>query len=167
MSNEESQFLETRKLQRQIIAGVYGIPPHRVGDLERATFSNIEHQSLEFVIYALTPLLVNIEQAILRDFIPRADQERLQPKFNVKALLRGDFKSRQEGLKIQREQGIINANEWRKEEDMPPIEGEEGDIYIMPAVGGSAPQPAPDATAIPEPEPEQIGGEDQPPLRAV
>ena len=155
MNNEESQFLESRKLQRQIIAGLYGMPPHRVGDLERATFSNIEHQSLEFVVYCMTPLLVRIEESIVRDMIPKQDQGKLQAKFNVKALLRGDFKSRQEGLQIQRQNGIITANEWRKVEDMSQLDGPEGEELITPLnMGGSGDQPPPA-----EPPAEQIGGE--------
>jgi phage portal protein BeeE len=50
--------------------------------------------------------------------------------FNVDGLLRGDAKSRAEALKIQRLNGIINANEWRALENLNPIEG--GDVYLTP-----------------------------------
>lgn len=45
MTAEQAQFLETRKFQRNEIAAMFGVPPHKIGDLERATFSNIEHQA--------------------------------------------------------------------------------------------------------------------------
>lgn len=52
---EEAQFLETRKFQINEIARLYRVPPHMIGDLEKATFSNIEEQSIEFVKYTLQP----------------------------------------------------------------------------------------------------------------
>ena len=56
ISPNEAQFLETRKFQIDEIARIFRVPPHMVGDLERASFSNIEEQSLEFVKYTLQPL---------------------------------------------------------------------------------------------------------------
>ena len=43
--NNEAQFLETRKFQVDEICRIFRVPPHLVGNLEHATFSNIEHQS--------------------------------------------------------------------------------------------------------------------------
>ena len=63
---QEAQFLETRKFQLDEIARIFRIPPHMIGDLEHATFSNIEEQSLEFVQYTLQPWLVRWEQAMQR-----------------------------------------------------------------------------------------------------
>ena len=40
---EAAQFLQTRKFQINEIARIFRIPPHLIGDLEKATFSNIEH----------------------------------------------------------------------------------------------------------------------------
>ena len=59
---DQAQFLETRKFQLNEIARIFRVPPHMIGDLERATFSNIEHLSLEFVKYSLDPWLVRWEQ---------------------------------------------------------------------------------------------------------
>ena len=102
-----------------------------VNDLEKATFSNIEHQSVNFVVHSLNPWLVRIEQAIWRDLLtPEEQAEGYYTRFNVDGLLRGDSKSRAEALKIQRENGIINANEWRALENMNPIDG--GDVYLTP-----------------------------------
>ncbi len=56
--NNEAQFLETRKFQLEEIARLYRVPLHLIGDLDHATFSNIEQQSLEFVKYTLDPWIV-------------------------------------------------------------------------------------------------------------
>ncbi|MGO5293013.1 phage portal protein, partial [Bilifractor sp. LCP19S3_H10] len=58
---QEAQFLDTRKFQIDEIARIFRVPPHMIGDLEHATFSNIEEQSLEFVTYSLQPWLTRIE----------------------------------------------------------------------------------------------------------
>src|SRR5574343_831665 len=130
ISNENAQFLESRAFSRTEICGMFRVPPHKVGDLSRATFSNIEHQALEFVTDSLLPRLVRWEQAIGRDLLDDPD---LFAKFNVSALLRGDFKSRQEGLQIQRRNGVISANEWRALEDFNPRDDDGGSAYIVEA----------------------------------
>ncbi len=129
ISMEDSQYVEARKFNRSEIAGIFGVPPHKIGDLDKATFANIEHQGLEYVIGSLTPWLVNWEQAIKRDLLD-GDDSRFA-KFNVDALLRGDAKSRAEALQIQRRNGVINANEWRALQDMNPREDPGGDVYIV------------------------------------
>lgn len=129
ISHQDSQFLESRQYNRTEIAAIFRVPPHMVGDLSRATFSNIEHQALGFVTYTLTPRLVRIEQAIHRDLLDNVSDRFV--KHNVDALLRGDFLRRQLGSQIQRRNGIINANEWREREDMNPRPDDGGAEYIV------------------------------------
>ena len=66
MPNNEAQFLETRKFQVNEICRIFRVPPHMIGDLDRATFSNIEHQSISFAVHTIRPWLVRIEQAMNR-----------------------------------------------------------------------------------------------------
>ncbi|MCA1971310.1 MAG: phage portal protein [Caenispirillum sp.] len=143
---EDAQYLDARKFNRSEICGIYGVPPHKIGDLERATFSNIEHQALEYVHASLLPHLVCWEQAIGRDLI---EEEGLYAKFNVSALLRGDAKSRAEALQIQRRNGVISANEWRELEDMNPRTDDGGDGYIVES------NMRPDDGSDPKAEPQQ------------
>ncbi|AVX21572.1 phage portal protein, HK97 family [Carboxydocella sporoproducens DSM 16521] len=63
---EDAQFLEIRQFQLNEICRIFRVPPHLVGDLTRATFSNIEHQSIEFVVHTIRPWLVRWEQAITK-----------------------------------------------------------------------------------------------------
>jgi len=150
INNDHAQFLETRKLQRTIIAGAFGVPPHLVGDLERATFSNIEHQSLEFVQRVLLRYVRMFEAAMERDLLTPEDRSSgVIIRFNMDAMLRGDFKTRQEGLRIQRDAGVINANEWREHEGLNPRDDEGGELYWDKGPSGQGSEPEP-----PEPEPE-------------
>lgn len=127
VQNDKAQFLETRKYQRTVIAGAFGVPPHLVGDLDKGTFNNVEQQSLDFVNSAVLPVVRVFECSMERDLLTDEDRRGgIIIRFNLDALLRGDFKNRQEGSKIQREAGIINPNDWRERENMNPISVEDG-----------------------------------------
>lgn len=128
---EDSQFLETRKFQIGEIARIFRIPPHMIGDLERATFSNIEHQSIEFVVHCIRPWLVRWEQSIQQQLFSDRDRPRYFAEFNVDGLLRGDIKSRYEAYAIGRQNGWLSANMILTMENMDPI-GPDGDIYLVP-----------------------------------
>ena len=143
IDNDKAQFLETRKLQRSIIAGAFGIPPHLVGDLERGTFSNIEHQSLEFIQAVVLPYCRAFEPAMERDLLTNEDRRGgIIIRFNLDGALRGDFKSRQEGHAIMRLNGIINANTWRKNENLNPISTDDGgDEYWRQGPSGQTASP--------------------------
>ena len=127
---EDAQFLQTRKFQIAEIARIFRVPLHLVGDLDRATFSNIEHQSLEFVIYSLMPWLVRWEQAIQRDLMTPAERQSLFVEFLVDGLLRGDVQSRYQAYAIGRQWGWLSANDVRRLENMNPVKG--GDLYLVP-----------------------------------
>ena len=53
-------------------------------------------------------------------------------KFNVDGLMRGDYKSRQEGYAIARQNGWMSANDIRGLEELDMISAEEGgDLYLV------------------------------------
>lgn len=135
IENDKAQFLETRKYQRTVIAGAFGVPPHLVGDLERATFNNVEQQDSDFTLNVVMPVAQAFESAMEKDLLTDDDvNSGVIIRFNLDAILRADFKSRQEGLQIQRQNGAISPNEWREIEGKNPISDEDGgDDYIRPA----------------------------------
>ena len=129
---EDSQFLSTREFGVEEICRIFRVPPHMVQDLKRATFSNIEHQSIDFVVHTLDPWLVRIEKAIVKDLLMEDEKDLFFPKFNVDGLLRGDYKSRMDGYSIGISTGIISPNEARRKENMPPLsETDGGDFHIV------------------------------------
>ena len=123
---DDAQFLDTRKFQITEIARIFRIPPHMLADLERATFSNITHQSLEFVMYSLMPWLVRIEQGFNKGLFNKKDREKFFVKFSVEGLLRGDYETRMKGYSIAIQQGIMSINEVRELEDLNPLSDKEG-----------------------------------------
>ena len=132
ISPEQAQFLETRKFQLNEIARIFRIPPHMIGDLEKSSFSNIEQQSLEFVMYTLNSWLTRWEQAMHRSLLVGSEKDEYFWKFNVDGLLRGDYKSRMEGYAIGRQNGWMSANDIHRLEDMDLIPAEDGgDMYLV------------------------------------
>ena len=130
--NNEAQFLETRKFQVEEICRIFRVPPHLVGDLEHATFSNIEHMSIDFAVHTIRPWLVRIEQAMNRALFSDQEKGHFYVQFNIDGLMRGDYKSRMEGYAIARQNGWMSANDIRALENQNPIPKEEGgDAYLV------------------------------------
>jgi len=129
---EEAQFLETRKFQIAEIARMFRVPLHMLAELDRSTNNNIEHQSIEFVVHTIRPWLVRWEQQLRMKLFTTAEKRSgFFAEFLVDGLLRGDAKSRNEALQIQRQNGIINADEWREIENMNPQPGGQGQKYLV------------------------------------
>lgn len=127
---DSAQYLETRRFQVAETARPHRVPPHLVGDLDRATFSNIEHQSLEFIIYTMLPWFTRWEQSISLQLIPEREREEYFAEFLIDALVRGDLLSRMNAYRIGREIGLYSANDIRAKENENPVEG--GDVYHVP-----------------------------------
>lgn len=157
MTNDDAQYIETRNISNRDIFRIYRVPPHKAGDLEQATFSNIEQQALEYVTDCLMSEFVRWEQTLRRDLL--TDEERAGGYFfehMVEALLRGDTKSRYEAYALARNWGVLSVNDIRDRENMNRIPN--GDIYLQPlnmVEAGQKPPPVPapvqvDPNALPD-----------------
>jgi HK97 family phage portal protein len=130
--NNEAQFLETRRFQKEEIASIYRVPLHLIQDLQQSTNNNIEHQSLEFLMYTMLPWFTRWEQFI--NFRLLTKEERQQgyfAEFLMNALLRGDTAARAQMLHLMRQDGVINADQWRELENMNPQENGQGKHYLI------------------------------------
>ncbi len=129
---EKTQALAARKFAVTEICRVFGVPPHLCMDLEHATFTNIEQQSLEFVRDCVNPISVRFEQAMYRDLLTPRERERYFFKFNTNGLLRGDTAARVAYYNSARQNGWLNADEIRALEDMNPLPpGQGGELYTV------------------------------------
>jgi len=131
MPPEQAQFLETRKFQIEEICRIFRVPPHLVANLERATFSNIEHQSISFVVHTIRPWLVRLEQAFNKSLFTGREKGELFASFVVDGLLRGDYESRMKGYAIGIQNGFMSPNDVRSLENLNPIPEEEGGSTYM------------------------------------
>ena len=131
ISNEQAQFLETRKYQDVEIARIFGVPPHLIGIMDGATHSNVEQQALDFVKFGMLPHLTQWERSINANLI--VNRARFFAKFNLAALLRGELEARYRAYAIGRNWGWLSPNDVLRIEDMNPIKPDDGgDDYLRP-----------------------------------
>ncbi len=141
---EDAQLIETRRMQVEDIARIYGVPPHMIGHTTASTSwgSGIEQQAIGFVRFTLQRHLARIEQEINRKFWPRSLQ--YFAEFNVSGLERGDYKTRNEGYRVALgragEPGWMTINEVRRMENLPPLP--EGDKIATVEPAAKTPDPA-------------------------
>lgn len=128
---EDAQFIQTRTFQTQEIARGMRLSPHKIGDLSRATFSNIEQLALEHVQDALGGWSARIEQQVQKDLFDSKDTNHFA-EFLFDSLLRADGLSRAQKLWIERQGGALNADEWRDIEQRNPLPNGEGTTYLQP-----------------------------------
>ena len=126
---EQAQFLETRKFQIEEICRIFRVPPHLVASLDRATFSNIEHQSISFVVHTIRPWLVRIEQSINKALLSDSEKGQYFVSFVVEGLLRGEYSARMQGYAVGIQNGFLSPNDVRSLENLNAIE--HGDVYAM------------------------------------
>ena len=127
----DAQALESRKFQIVEICRMLGVPPHKVFDLDRATFSNIEQQNIEYVQESIAPMSVRLEQTIYKDLLLPSERLALYAKFTVNALLRGDMAARTAYFHNARQDGWMNGDEIRELEDMNRIADGSGQYYAV------------------------------------
>jgi len=133
MPPDEAQFIETRKFQKSDIAAIFSVPPHMVGDLSNSTNNNIEQQSLEYVIYSLTPWLIRLEQEFNAKLFRDDEQETLFVEHSVNALLRGDMAARSDYYTKMISIGVLNQDDIRMIENQNPLPDGLGAVYYRPA----------------------------------
>ena len=128
INNEDSQFLETRQFNIEEIARWYGVPPHMLQHLLRATFNNIEQLGIDFVTYSLMQWLTIWEQELSKKLLTEEEQKTMCFLFDDHALMRGDSASRAAFWNTLISTGIACRNEARMAEGLNPVEG--GDTFL-------------------------------------
>lgn len=143
----DAQLIENKKFQIEDIARIYRVPLHLIQNLDRATNNNIEHQSLEFIMYTMLPWFKRWEENINMQLLTPAERMAgFYVEFKIDGLLRGDTKSRAEAYAIGRQWGWLCVNDIRRLENTNPIPN--GDIYLQPMNMVEAGTVASDTTKI-------------------
>jgi HK97 family phage portal protein len=127
----DSQFLESRQFHITEIARWFNLPPHKLKDLTKSSFNNIEQEQLSYVIDALLPWAVRLEQNLNMQLLREVDQKAgLYFKHVFEGLLRGSSKDRAEFYRAMVGIGAMSINEVREKEDYDPVDG--GDVHLIP-----------------------------------
>jgi len=181
ISPKDSELIAGRQFQLSDIARIFRIPPHKIQDLSRATFSNIEEQSIEWVVDTLSPWAARIESRLNFSCLAEDEQEEFFTKFALEGLLRGNSAARSAFYREMFNVGAFSINDIRELEDLDEI-GEAGDVHFVPmniapverALEPPKPPPAPiiapsqelepDSEEEPESDEEEPDGE---PVRSI
>lgn len=131
MPFKDAQFIESRKFQLAEMARIFRIPLHMLEEMDRATFNNIEHRSLEFATFTMLPWFKRWEAESGRKLIRRQDRGKFVWEFEYQSLLRGDMKSLGEALGLGRQWGWLTANDCRRMMGMNTV-GPDGDKLMVP-----------------------------------
>lgn len=170
MPNTDAQFLESRTFQVQEVCRWFGVPPHKLADLARATFSNVEEQERAYVTDCALPWARRLEtEADIKLFGPVSRGRRFT-RLNLDALMRGNSTTQTDTVTKKVNSGLLTVNEARDYFELNPIEG--GDtpliqgamVPLEQVVSPPEPEPAPEPAPAPPPPPPGEGPdeEDQP-----
>ena len=167
ISNHDAEFLALRKFQISDIARMFGVPPHMLQDLDRATFNNIEQLSLEFVTFCLAPWMVRWQQAISTRLMSAKMRANYFAEFRPEKLVVSDVLARYQAWNAAIISGWVNRNEVREREGFNPVTDppEKGlDVFVEPMnvqpVGAPAPKPMSGKIPGPVPSPAEDDEED-------
>jgi HK97 family phage portal protein len=148
ISQNEAQFIESSKFNRQVIASFLGLPPHKLGDNDRTSYSSLEVSQQEYLDGCLSNWLMAWTDECFDKLL--TEQEKRQRthyfEFNTAALLAADIKSRSEVYASAVSNGWMSRNEVRRRENLPSA-GADGDrltiqsnMQYLDQVGQAPPQ---------------------------
>ena len=133
MPLKDAEFLSSRVFQIQEIARILNMPPHKLKDMSQATYSNIEHQQIEYRTDTIRPWTERWEIALDTQLLTPAQQKQGFFEFDLNGIARGDMKTQYESYRAARYGGWYNANEIRYRLGDNPIENDDiGDRYWQP-----------------------------------
>lgn len=162
---EKTQLIEVHQFLVEEICRWFGVPPHKVMHLLRATFSNIEHQAIEVVVDSVSPWVKRFEDEADYKLFGQ-NRQGLYTKMNMKALLRGDTASRLAFYKGLWEMGAYSPNRVLELEDENTL-GPDGDKHLVQLnlttleQAGEQPEPAPPSVPDDDADPLQEDSEAQ------
>ena len=139
MSMEDAQFIATRQFSLQDISRWFNIPPHFLAELSKATFSNIEHQDLQFIKYSLRGVIKRQEEEWDRKLFTPQARKTSGVKFDLDGLARGDMAARSTYIVNMVNAGVMTPNEGRQIENLPSISGND-DLRIPANITGNIQQ---------------------------
>lgn len=163
---DQAQFIETRKLQAQEIARIFGVPASIIGLESNLNYNSVEQQAQFFATFTIAPIVKRIENELNNKLMASTEAGRYFIEFDLSTLLRGDNQSRATYISTLIRDGVMTVNEARSIEGLNPVEG--GDLNFvqsnlipldkMEEFGEKLVEPTPDPIA-PE-EQEEEGEED-------
>jgi HK97 family phage portal protein len=170
MTSQDSQLVEAQRMSIEEVARCYGTPLPVVGDLSKATMSNVEAMINFWLATGLGSLLENLERSFDAGFnLPASEYI----EFDERSLLRMDYQQRITAITKAIQGGVMSPNEARASEGLPPVDGGNdvfmqqqmvsidllGELHAADIAAKNKPPPAPAAPAEADPP----AADDEPP----
>lgn len=125
---EKSQLTAQRSFQLLEVCRFFRMPPHKLAELGRSTWGNLEEQNIQYVTETLRPWLVRWEQSMKMWLF--GTQSDFYAEHSVEGLQRGSFMTQTTGFAQMLDKGVYSINEVRKLWNLNPIDGGE-DHFIQ------------------------------------
>lgn len=130
MSIRDADLSSHQRWILEQVCRTWRVPLPMVQDLTHGTYANSEQADLWLSKYTAGPIARNTEGVIRQTLFLPAERGTMYAKFNLNAMLRGDFAARTAGYSVLINCGVLSPNEARAFEDWNPYDG--GDEYRLP-----------------------------------
>jgi len=130
LASTDAQFIENRLEQINEIARIFGVPPHMLYQLERATWSNAEQMAASFLQLCLRPWLDKWQDAYATVLLTDEERDTLYFEFVIDDLQRADAAGRAEIFGKLVAMRAMTPNEVRAAMNLPALPG--GDELANP-----------------------------------
>ena len=127
----DAQFLESKKFDLTEIAAWFRVPPHKVGHLDNANYSNIDSQERSFAKDCIVPWAIRFQQELDRKLFFDGEKGKFCTQFNLDDLIKGDMKTRYEVYNAAVNSGVLKPSEAREAEGWPMENTDDIDKFFM------------------------------------
>jgi len=132
-SPKETEYIESRKLNREECARAYHIPPPMVGILDRSTFSNITELHKSLYMDVLSPMCARLEDDWDLQYLSEfKDLKGAYTEFNIDEKLQSDFSMQLESLRQSVGVPYMTPNEGRAIMNLPRLKNPLADTLVTP-----------------------------------
>ena len=132
VSNDQAQFLDSRRMAVEDVARAFNIPPHLLGLPGTNSYASVEQNNLAWVTHGLRPIIAKIEGALSPLLALSPSGQNAFLRFNIDGLLRADINSRMSAYSIGLQSGFLTINDVRRLEDLQAIDNESANTVRVP-----------------------------------
>jgi HK97 family phage portal protein len=127
----DAQFLESRQFQVREVARWFQVPLSKLKAIDNPGYKTTDSENQQFLTDCLQPLIIRIEQELTLKCLDTVERRTHRIEHDLNGLLRASIERRVSAYATARNWGWMSANDVRKLENMPPING--GDVYMQPS----------------------------------
>jgi HK97 family phage portal protein len=126
----DAEFINTIKYNNGQVAAYYGVPPHKIGNIESSKFNNLVELQSDYITNTIAPIITMYRREL--EFKLLSDEELMKGysiEFDVNALNITDSKTRIQNYKELFGMGVLTPNQIGRLESFESYEG--GDNHYV------------------------------------